>query len=73
MGDILLKGLRAVKRDYIKDIRGRGLFVAMEFSQDPKYSKYTAKALCYKMIQRGLLAKPTHESTIRFSPPLVIN
>ena len=44
----------------------------MEFKEDKKYSKYTAKNLCKIMIKNGLLAKPTHESTIRFSPPLII-
>ena len=38
---------------------------------DPTH-KHTAKDLCYRLMERGLLAKQTHEHTIRFSPPLVI-
>ncbi|MNY73798.1 Ornithine aminotransferase 2 [compost metagenome] len=29
--------------------------------------------LCYKMMEKGLLCKPTHGNKIRFAPPLVIN
>ena len=32
-----------------------------------------AYELCIHMKNNGLLAKPTHDNTIRFSPPLVIN
>lgn len=35
-------------------------------------AKFSAWDLCLKMKENGLLAKPTHETTIRFSPPLVI-
>lgn len=33
----------------------------------------TAMNFCYALKDLGLLAKPTHETTIRLSPPLVIN
>ncbi|KRX10881.1 Pyridoxal phosphate-dependent transferase [Pseudocohnilembus persalinus] len=69
-GERLLKGLQQHKRDYIEDIRGRGLFVALQMKKDAPFSAYD---LCIKMKDKGLLAKPTHQTTIRFSPPLVVN
>jgi ornithine--oxo-acid transaminase len=32
----------------------------------------TARKLCEKLMAKGLLCKETHESTIRFAPPLII-
>ena len=32
----------------------------------------SARELCEQLLQRGLLAKDTHETTIRLAPPLVI-
>lgn len=69
MGELLLNGLKSIRRPFIKDVRGKGLFCALEFEES---EKYTAKQLCKKMMETGLLAKPTHETTIRFSPPLII-
>ncbi|EGR30112.1 ornithine aminotransferase, putative [Ichthyophthirius multifiliis] len=70
MGKIFLQGLKNIKKPFIKESRGRGLFCALEFHED---EKQTAQKFCYKLKNNGLLAKPTHETTIRFSPPLVIN
>ena len=33
----------------------------------------TAWDICLKMMDNGLLAKPTHDHIIRFAPPLCIN
>jgi len=70
MGKIFLDGLKSIKKDYIKEARGRGLFCALEFNPGTKFNAWD---LCLTMKDKGLLAKPTHEDTIRFSPPLVIN
>jgi ornithine--oxo-acid transaminase len=32
-----------------------------------------ARQFCYKLADKGMLCKETHEHTIRFAPPLVIN
>ena len=56
-------------KDFVRDIRGRGLFIAFEV--DPEW-RYTAQDLCLRLMERGVLAKPTHFNKIRFSPPLVI-
>jgi ornithine--oxo-acid transaminase len=63
-----MKSLR-IKLPWIRDVRGKGLMNAIEI--DTKAPK-TAWELCLKLRDFGLLAKPTHETTIRFAPPLVI-
>ncbi len=70
LGKYFLEGLQSINKPFIKEARGRGLFCALEFHDD---DKITAQKYCYKLKNNGILAKPTHETTIRFSPPLVIN
>lgn len=71
MGELLLKGLQEIKKEYksVKDVRGRGLMCALEFDKE---SKASAWDVCLKMKENGVLAKPTHSTTIRLTPPLVI-
>jgi ornithine--oxo-acid transaminase len=68
-GEIFRQALKEIKYPWIKDVRGRGLMNAMELNSDAPVSAWE---LCLKMRDLGLLAKPTHDTTIRFSPPLVI-
>jgi len=56
---------------FIKDIRGRGLLNAVEIDSSP--NSPSAYKICLKMKDEGVLAKPTHDYTIRFAPPLVIS
>jgi ornithine--oxo-acid transaminase len=69
LGATFLKSLKEMKRDFITDVRGRGLFAAIEV--DPK-GKVDAWDISLRLKENGLLAKPTHGNIIRFSPPLVI-
>jgi len=69
LGERLRNELKAVNCPYVKAIRGRGLLNAIEI--DPHYNK-TAWDLCILLKNRGLLAKPTHNTIIRLAPPLVI-
>ncbi|TXG47958.1 hypothetical protein EZV62_027252 [Acer yangbiense] len=58
--------------NYIKEVRGRGLFNAVEF--DSKVlSPVSAYDICLKMKERGVLAKPTHDTIVRLTPPLCIS
>ena len=54
----------------IKEVRGRGLLNAIEINDSPESS--TAWEICVALMENGLLAKPTHGNTIRFTPPLVM-
>lgn len=55
----------------IESVRGKGLLNAIVINDSEDSS--TAMDLCYKMMEKGLLCKPTHGNKIRFAPPLVIN
>ncbi len=68
MGDYFLKELKKLKNPKIKEVRGRGLMIGVEFS---KYAG-GARPYCEKLMDSGLLCKETHENIIRFAPPLVI-
>ncbi|MFD6226759.1 ornithine--oxo-acid transaminase [Streptomyces sp. NPDC060232] len=49
-------------------VRGRGLWAGVDI--DP--SRGTGREISEKMMERGVLVKDTHGSTIRIAPPLVI-
>lgn len=74
-GEQLRDGLnRLVGETCIESVRGRGLLIAIVIDQ-PKMGygeKGLAWELCLKMMENGLLAKPTHGNIIRFAPPLTI-
>ena len=69
MGSYFIKRLREIgeKRTKIpiKEIRGKGLLVAVEFTED-------ARMIVEELKNNGILAKDTHSTTIRFAPPLII-
>jgi ornithine--oxo-acid transaminase len=64
-GAYLIDKLRQIENDEIIDIRGKGLFIGMEFSVG-------AAPYVKKLVKAGVLAKETHERTIRFAPPIII-
>jgi len=64
-GQYFMTKLKEIKNNKIIDIRGRGLLIGVEFNCDA--SPYTAR-----LIKNGVLAKETHEHTIRFAPPIII-
>lgn len=55
---------------WVQTIRGKGLLNAVVV--DPSH-KFPAWDICIRMMEAGLLAKPTHDHIIRFAPPLVIS
>ena len=68
-GAYLREQLRGLNHPNISLVRGKGLLNAIIIKHD---SKDAAWELCMKMMENGLLAKPTHGDKIRFAPPLVI-
>ena len=62
-----MSGLKE-KIPLITDVRGRGLFNALEMVDEGD----VAYDLCLALKENGILAKPTHHHIIRFTPPLVI-
>ena len=69
LGNILRAGLKSVRSEMIRDIRGKGLFNAITIQ--PKNGKDAWDA-CLALKENGLLAKPTHGDKIRFAPPLIM-
>lgn len=49
----------------LKEVRARGLFIGVEFTKP-------VRPICEALKENGILCKETHETTIRFAPPLVI-
>ncbi|MCM2989721.1 ornithine--oxo-acid transaminase [Bacillus safensis] len=66
LGEYLKDKLSRIQSPKIKEVRGRGLFIGMELTE-------AARPYCEKLKQAGLLCKETHETVIRFAPPLTIS
>ncbi len=69
LGKILREELKKINSKRISLVRGQGLFNAIVI--EPQQG-ITAWNVCMKMMENGLLAKPTHDDIIRFAPPLNI-
>lgn len=71
-GEYLFRRLREVQaavRPLVRDVRGRGLWVGVDI--DPACT--TARDLVERLARAGVLSKETHETVIRFAPPLTIS
>ena len=68
MGSYLKEKLSEMNHSFIKEIRGKGLWIGVELD-----SNISAKKICFSLMDEGILAKETHETVIRFAPPLLIN
>lgn len=66
LGEYFIENLRKIESPHIKEVRGRGLFIGVELNEQ-------ARPYCEKMKELGILCKETHETTIRFAPPLTIS
>lgn len=69
MEDVMREGLgQLLEHPSVSLVRGKGLMFAVVVNPGSK----TAWDLCLELKGRGLLAKPTHDDIIRFTPPLCI-
>ena len=68
VGQYLIAGLESLRQkfQFIIDVRGRGLLVAMEFSRD------IAQSVVMACVERGLLVNRLKPNALRFIPPLII-
>lgn len=66
LGSYFLSKLQEIKNPIIKEVRGRGLFIGVELT-------VPARKYCEQLKEEGLLCKETHDTVIRFAPPLVIS
>lgn len=67
-GKRLLEGLLALNNQHILELRGRGLLVGMEVTDD-----VDTKKLSQNLLAGGILTKETRNRTFRFTPPIVIS
>jgi ornithine--oxo-acid transaminase len=68
MGQYFRAQLREMNSRHTKDVRGKGLLIGLEVKKESG----RARPFCEALMGEGLLCKETHESVIRFAPPLVI-
>ncbi|HLR75525.1 MAG TPA: ornithine--oxo-acid transaminase [Virgibacillus sp.] len=65
LGEYMMEELRKINNPIIKEVRGKGLFIGVELTE-------SARPYCEALKEKGLLCKETHETVIRFAPPLII-
>ena len=68
VGERLRAGLERVATDAVRDIRGAGLMLGVEFG-----SHEEAEAVQEAAFRLGLLTLECGESSLRFSPPLIVS
>lgn len=69
LGAYFIDGLKKIAEKEtiipVKEVRGKGLLMAIEFTTE-------ARHIVEMLKDNGILAKDTHSTTIRFAPPLII-
>ncbi len=68
LGNYFMDKLRAIPSKHVKEVRGRGLLIGVELHPEAG----GARRFCEVLMEKGILAKETHDNVIRFAPPLVI-
>ncbi|MEB6170474.1 ornithine--oxo-acid transaminase [Staphylococcus pseudoxylosus] len=66
LGNYFKEELEKINHPSIKEVRGRGLFIGVELNEE-------ARPYCESLKEKGLLCKETHDTVIRFAPPLIIS
>lgn len=69
LGQYFSEKLRSLNNPYIKEVRGKGLLIGVELTEEAG----GARKYCEALEKEGLLCKETHENVIRFAPPLIIS
>ena len=68
VGTWFMNHLRAIHAPAVAQVRGRGLLIGVVLKNEAG----PARPYCEALMQRGILAKETHEHVIRFAPPLIV-
>lgn len=66
LGEYFIKQLKKISNPIVKEVRGRGLFIGIDLHEP-------ARKYCESLKNEGLLCKETHDTVIRFAPPLIIS
>ena len=67
LGEYFQTQLKKIHSLLIQEVRGKGLLIGVEINK-----KYSACQIVLALLKQGILTKETHETVIRFAPPLVI-
>ncbi len=73
MGNLFINNLRRIfsssgkNGKHVKEVRGVGLFLAVEFHEDT-----LANSLSKKLLENGVIAKPASKHILKLTPPLVL-
>jgi len=65
LGAYFLTLLKTLRSPDLKEVRGKGLWIAIELNSP-------ARPYCEALKEKGILCKETHDKVIRIAPPLVI-
>lgn len=68
LGAYMLDKLRGLNSPLITEVRGLGLWIGVDF--DP--TKIAARKVCEMLMEKGILSKETHDTVVRFAPPLTV-
>jgi ornithine--oxo-acid transaminase len=69
LGGYLKDRLAALRSNAVREVRGRGLWIGVDI--DPAAA--SARRVCEALAEEGVLSKETHDTVIRFAPPLTIS
>tara|TARA_B100001013_G_scaffold264918_1_gene167035 strand:+ start:1834 stop:3066 length:1233 start_codon:yes stop_codon:yes gene_type:complete len=67
-GTYFLKKLKEITSPIILEVRGSGLWIALEIDKNI----VAGRNFCERLLRKGMISKETHDSTVRLAPPLVI-
>jgi ornithine--oxo-acid transaminase len=69
LGEVLIARLRAdASPGAVTEVRGKGLWIGIELTPEAA----PARDVCERLMEMGVLAKDTHETTVRLAPPLCV-
>ena len=68
LGEHMLRRVAAIHSPALKEVRGRGLWAGAEI--DPQFA--SAREVCERLLENGVLSNATHHTVVRLAPPLVI-
>lgn len=66
-GGYLMEKLRTMNSPHVKEVRGKGLLIGIEL----KETGPTAREMCEKLVENGIICNYTRKYVIRIAPPLI--
>ena len=67
-GSVIARLRAEAPREAVSEVRGKGLWIGIELTPEAA----PAREVCERLLDMGVLAKDTHETTVRLAPPLCV-